>query len=80
MERETGKRADEIIFGSSEGFRTILYYCTMWKGETVTLDEFLRDFRLGAVSFRPGRREFSIVGLRRLFMNRILEFKKRGEL
>lgn len=80
MQRETGKRADEIALGSSEGKFTILYYCTCWKEDAVGLDQFLRDCRIGLVMFRPGAHEYSSVGLYRLFSSKIREFKKSGEL
>lgn len=80
MERETGKRADEIALGTTEGKYTILYYCTCWKEDSVSLEQFLRDCRIGLVMFRPGAHEYSSVGLYRLFLSKIREFKKRGEL
>lgn len=80
MEREIGKRADEIALGTTEGKYTVLYYCTNWKEDSVSLEQFLRDCRTGLVTFRPGAHEYSSVGLYRLFLSKILEFKKRGEL
>lgn len=80
MERETGKRADEFFLGTTEGKNTILYYCTCWKEENVSLEQFLIDCRIGLVVFRPGAKEYSSVGLYRLFSIKIRDFRKRGEL
>lgn len=80
MERETGKRAEDINLGSTEGKYTILFYCTCWKEESVTLDRFLLDCRIGRVKFRPGAREYTSVGLYRLFASKIREFIRHGDL
>ncbi len=80
MEKETGKRAEEIILGSSEDRYMILFYCTCWKEDSVTLERFIDDCKSGAVMFRPGAREYSRIGLHRLFASKIREFKNNGEL
>ncbi|MDE6754503.1 MAG: hypothetical protein K2J82_07815 [Muribaculaceae bacterium] len=80
MERETGKRAYEINMGTKEGMWTILYYCTCWKEDKNSLETFLRDCRIGMAVFRPGKREYTSVGLYRLFATKIQEYEREGKL
>lgn len=80
MEAETGIRISTTTVGTSEGRAKMLYYCTCWKEERVTLERFLRDWKFGLVSFRPGKKEYSMIGLSLLFRSKIINFKKKGEL
>lgn len=79
MEYENRKRAEEIL-RMTEGKMIILYYCTCWKGEGVTKEQFLRDCKNQMVSFRPGAGEYNSIELYKLLSHKIREYKRNGDL
>lgn len=80
FQNETGLDAESINRTSTDGRYKLLYYCTCWNGNYVSIDTFLHDFKLGNACFRPGAREYGGVSLCKLFAKKIREFKNKGEL
>ena len=80
FEIETGLEAETTVVTSYEGRYKLLYYCTCWNGEYVSLEEFMNDVKAGRASFRPGAREYWGVSMSKLFVKKIREFKNKGEL
>lgn len=77
---ETGSDAENVNLRTTEGRYKLLYYCTCWKGDYVSLETFINDCKTGRASFRPGAREYGGVSLFKLFAKKIREFKSHGEL
>ena len=80
FERETGLVCDRANSRTKDGTLKLLYYCTCWKGIAPTMETFLNDCRNGKVSFRPGAREHGTIGIYKLFLKKISEYKRSGDL
>lgn len=73
--KETGNSILQELSKRPENIVRILYYTVCWGAVSVSVDQFVNDYRRGWLRFRPGLGEHSILGIRRIIRNAVRTYQ-----
>lgn len=72
---ETGKSILVEISKESSKIIEVLYYTVCWEGATVSLKEFVRDWKTGRVNLLNGGKGYSLLEIYKLLKRSVRRFK-----